>query len=511
MEALSSCETHIQSRDGSEPIANITAQTLTDPQLPSEFTLKATDHDSMPTNRVVMSMEHTSMPSGYRIISSANATMPTEDPTASPMHITTRTLSIAPATQYASMLVGQTTLLRESATQCSPTSHEPVHMSIEQMVNQTKYFTAPTGSFTILNDAFTTVSGATKDATSLPGPVESFTAPKGSFAVPAVGSTTPCLPLPAMTAQTKSSTRPLIPTSSTSYPFQTPTGLITPCGACETVQSMIEPDSVVTSSVKSLMPLDQSTPTMAGPANSPMSASQTITIMVENSTGSNLSLPASIMPPQTPIELLLATSPPTCSNFPSSPTIPKTDLPVHRQPPTELPSTSLEIPDTGRRRPTRAAAQKARVATKRLLESSPVDVKGPETPNLKRVRQFKRISSKNNDQGNSDAKRDVTDDIASCSVAHNSVGITADVHAGDDETEPSQDTLVEQTPPFRPPPLGLPRVWSEARGALCEALPYFKAYQGSLYSKGKVANGFLIDKEVDHGDVFASQVIISSV
>lgn len=217
------------------------------------------------------------------------------------------------------------------------------------------------------------------------------------------------------------------------------------------------------------------------------------------------------MPPQTLTELPIAIPPPASFKSPSSPTLQDSDLPVQGQPMTELPSTILENMDTGRRRPTRIAAQKALVATKRLLESSQFNVEGPEAPNIKKIRRSKRVSFKSNDQNNSDGKRDVTNDTASCSVVHDTIGVTADIHTGDYEMGPSQNILVEHAPSTRPPPLGLPRVWSEARGALCEALPYFKAYQGSLYSKGKVANGFLIDKEVDHGDVFASQVIISSV
>ncbi|KAK0729879.1 hypothetical protein B0H67DRAFT_651426 [Lasiosphaeris hirsuta] len=56
-----------------------------------------------------------------------------------------------------------------------------------------------------------------------------------------------------------------------------------------------------------------------------------------------------------------------------------------------------------------------------------------------------------------------------------------------------------------------PEVWSNTRGGLCEALPYYRAYKGSLYSKEVCAFGFLIDKEADPRDVFSAQVIICSV
>jgi hypothetical protein len=58
---------------------------------------------------------------------------------------------------------------------------------------------------------------------------------------------------------------------------------------------------------------------------------------------------------------------------------------------------------------------------------------------------------------------------------------------------------------------GKPLVWANGRGSLCEALPYFKAYKGSLHSASLVAQGFLVDQEVDPRDVFGAQVIICSV
>ncbi|KAM7209622.1 hypothetical protein V8F20_000025 [Naviculisporaceae sp. PSN 640] len=56
-----------------------------------------------------------------------------------------------------------------------------------------------------------------------------------------------------------------------------------------------------------------------------------------------------------------------------------------------------------------------------------------------------------------------------------------------------------------------PEVWATFRGGLCEALPYFRAYKGSLHTQDRTALGFLIDKEASARDVFSSQVIISSV
>ncbi|KAK4137082.1 hypothetical protein BT67DRAFT_448305 [Trichocladium antarcticum] len=70
---------------------------------------------------------------------------------------------------------------------------------------------------------------------------------------------------------------------------------------------------------------------------------------------------------------------------------------------------------------------------------------------------------------------------------------------------------VDETKTDRPLPVGQPLVWAKGRGALCEALPYFHAFQSSLYSSGLNALGFLIDQETDQRDVFSEQVIISSI
>ena len=56
-----------------------------------------------------------------------------------------------------------------------------------------------------------------------------------------------------------------------------------------------------------------------------------------------------------------------------------------------------------------------------------------------------------------------------------------------------------------------PIVWSNRRGGLCEALPYFNSYKGSLYTKDKVAFSFLIDSEIEQRDVFSAQVVITSL
>ncbi|KAK0633210.1 hypothetical protein B0T14DRAFT_418195, partial [Immersiella caudata] len=54
-------------------------------------------------------------------------------------------------------------------------------------------------------------------------------------------------------------------------------------------------------------------------------------------------------------------------------------------------------------------------------------------------------------------------------------------------------------------------VWSNKRGGLCEALDYYNAYKGSIYTSGRIVRGFLIDGESDPLDVFSAQVVIASV
>ncbi|KAL2269594.1 hypothetical protein VTJ83DRAFT_1778 [Remersonia thermophila] len=63
----------------------------------------------------------------------------------------------------------------------------------------------------------------------------------------------------------------------------------------------------------------------------------------------------------------------------------------------------------------------------------------------------------------------------------------------------------------RPLPGRQPLVWAKGRGALCEALPYFRSFKSSVHSKDVVAQGFLIDSATEARDFFGAQVIISSV
>ena len=62
----------------------------------------------------------------------------------------------------------------------------------------------------------------------------------------------------------------------------------------------------------------------------------------------------------------------------------------------------------------------------------------------------------------------------------------------------------------RPAPSAQPEVYSRYRTAICEALPYFSAFQGSLYTIDLEARGFLIDKEIEKRDYLGSQVIVTT-
>ncbi|KAE9365208.1 hypothetical protein N431DRAFT_420140 [Stipitochalara longipes BDJ] len=61
------------------------------------------------------------------------------------------------------------------------------------------------------------------------------------------------------------------------------------------------------------------------------------------------------------------------------------------------------------------------------------------------------------------------------------------------------------------PPCGQPLVWSEKRQGLCEALPYYNAYQSGAYTNGKIVKGFLCDGEVGDRDYFGDQIMIARV
>lgn len=54
-------------------------------------------------------------------------------------------------------------------------------------------------------------------------------------------------------------------------------------------------------------------------------------------------------------------------------------------------------------------------------------------------------------------------------------------------------------------------VWAIGRQDLCEAQPYFKAYQGGMHSSAKIALGLYISKYSEPRDVLDRNVLITCV
>lgn len=63
----------------------------------------------------------------------------------------------------------------------------------------------------------------------------------------------------------------------------------------------------------------------------------------------------------------------------------------------------------------------------------------------------------------------------------------------------------------KPSALGGPLVWAEKRQQLCEALPYYIAYQSGAYTHDGIVKGFLCDKFVSLRDKFTDEVMICRV
>jgi hypothetical protein len=86
------------------------------------------------------------------------------------------------------------------------------------------------------------------------------------------------------------------------------------------------------------------------------------------------------------------------------------------------------------------------------------------------------------------------------------------------ETKNAKRTkAIEQVPYYgnkqegKAPPHGKPAVWSENRQGLCEALPYYNAYQSGAYTNGGMVYGFLCDGEVGDRDYFGNHIMIARV
>ncbi|KAK2048693.1 hypothetical protein LZ31DRAFT_515457 [Colletotrichum somersetense] len=62
-----------------------------------------------------------------------------------------------------------------------------------------------------------------------------------------------------------------------------------------------------------------------------------------------------------------------------------------------------------------------------------------------------------------------------------------------------------------PAPIGSPPVWAENRQALCDALPYFKAHEGSVYTKDKLIKGMLLNAFSSVRDYLGAEVIVTTL
>ncbi|RDL41607.1 uncharacterized protein BP5553_01586 [Venustampulla echinocandica] len=63
----------------------------------------------------------------------------------------------------------------------------------------------------------------------------------------------------------------------------------------------------------------------------------------------------------------------------------------------------------------------------------------------------------------------------------------------------------------KPDPIGQPQVWADKRQQLCQALPYYNAYQSGAHTSEGYVLGFLCDKEVGKHDKFDDEIIISRI
>jgi hypothetical protein len=62
-----------------------------------------------------------------------------------------------------------------------------------------------------------------------------------------------------------------------------------------------------------------------------------------------------------------------------------------------------------------------------------------------------------------------------------------------------------------PAPYGRPPAWANRRQALCETLPYYRAYMSGAYMHGGCVRAFMCDKEVGPRDKFDDEIVIARV
>jgi hypothetical protein len=80
--------------------------------------------------------------------------------------------------------------------------------------------------------------------------------------------------------------------------------------------------------------------------------------------------------------------------------------------------------------------------------------------------------------------------------------------AAEDDEPSSKRPRPEQSEIRKPLAYGEPPVWADKRQALCEATPYFKSYQGGMYTNDCVMLGCLIDGFPGPRDLVDSDIVI---
>jgi hypothetical protein len=89
-------------------------------------------------------------------------------------------------------------------------------------------------------------------------------------------------------------------------------------------------------------------------------------------------------------------------------------------------------------------------------------------------------------------------------------------------TEEKEDTTIKKTTKpskyyindaqkDKPEPYGEPDIWCDKRQGLCEALPYYRAYQSGPYTKDNLVHGLMVNNEVGERDWFDDQIMITRV
>lgn len=90
-------------------------------------------------------------------------------------------------------------------------------------------------------------------------------------------------------------------------------------------------------------------------------------------------------------------------------------------------------------------------------------------------------------------------------TSEKNAALDSDPITPDKEEAPDSPSLTPENSTLSPP------IWSVFRGGIYETLPYYRAYNGGLYSSDLLAKGFLIDKQKDVRDFLDAQVIITSL